>query len=63
MAFQEYIQAQRRNLDSALKFELFGATCPLMDRLYEVSVAEMPKDESRVFGLFLLICHSWQQRP
>ena len=57
MAFQEYISAQRKNLDSALKFELFGATCPLMDRLYEVSVAAVPKDKSPVFGQFLLICH------
>lgn len=57
LAFQEYINTQRKNLESALKFELFGATCPLMDRLYEVSVAAVPKDKSLVFGQFLLICH------
>ena len=57
MAFLEYISAQRRNLDSALKFELFGATCPLMDRLYGVSIAAVPSDKSPVFGQFLLICH------
>lgn len=57
MPFQDYIKAQRKNLESALKFELFGATCPLMDKLYEVSIAAVPKDKSPVFGQFLLICH------
>lgn len=57
MAFQEYLDAQRKNLESALKFELFGATCPLMDRLYEVSIAAVPKDKSPVYAQFLLICH------
>lgn len=57
MAFHEYIDAQRKNLESALKFELFGATCPRMDKLYELSIAGVPKDKSPVFGQFLLICH------
>ena len=57
MVFRHYIDAQRRNLESALKFELFGATCPRMDRLYQISIAGVPKDKSRVFGQFLLICH------
>jgi len=57
LAFKEYIEAQRTNLESALKFELFGAACPLMDKLYELSVAAVPKDKSPVFGQFLLVCH------
>lgn len=57
MAFNEYIEAQRRNLESALKFELFGDTCPLMDKLYEISIDSVPNDQSPVFGQFLLICH------
>lgn len=57
LALHEYIDAQRKNLEAALKFELFGATCPRMDRLYELSIAAVPKDKSPVFGQFLLICH------
>ena len=57
MTFEKYIEAQRKNLDSALKYELFAVTCPIMDRLYEVSVSAVPKDKSPVFGQFLLICH------
>jgi hypothetical protein len=57
LAFQDFITAQQRNLESALKFELFGATCPLMDKLYELSVATVPKDKSPFFGQFLLVCH------
>ena len=57
MAFHKYVEAQRKNLDSALKFELFATTCPLMDKLYEVSVAAVPNNKSPVFGQFLLICH------
>lgn len=57
MSFEKYIEAQRRNLDSALKFELFAVCCPMMDRLYEISVSAVPKDKSPVFGQFLLICH------
>lgn len=57
MAFRDYIDTQRKNLESALKFELFGATCPRMDRLYELSIAGVPKDKSPVFGQFLLVCH------
>lgn len=57
MPFQEYIDAQRKNLESALKFELFGVTCPLMDKLYEISIGAVPKNKSPVFAQFLLICH------
>ena len=38
MAFRHYIDARRENLESALKSELSGATCPRMDRLYELSI-------------------------
>ena len=57
MPFQDYIDAQQKNLESALKFELFGVTCPLMDKLYEISIAAAPRDKSPVFVQFLLICH------
>lgn len=57
VAFHKFIDAQRENLESALKFELFGATCPRMDRLYEISIAAVPEDKSPVFAQFLLICH------
>jgi hypothetical protein len=57
VAFQEYIDAQRKNLKSALKFELFGATCPEMDKLYEVSIGAVTKNKPPVFARFLLICH------
>lgn len=57
MPFHDYIEAQRKNLESALKFELFGATCPRMEKLYELSIAAVPKDKAPVFGQFLLICH------
>jgi hypothetical protein len=57
VALRKYIEAQRKNLESALKFELFGAACPLMDRLYDISVATVPADKSPVFAQFLLICH------
>ena len=57
MPFHEYIGAQRKNLEAALKFELFATTCPQMDSLYELSIAGCPQDKSPVFGQFLLICH------
>ena len=57
MDFRRYIDAQRKNLESALKFELFGATCTHMHRLYQLSITGVPKDKSQVFGQFLLICH------
>ena len=57
MVFHEFIEAQRKNLESALKFELFGATCPRMDKLYEISIAAVPADNSKVYAKFLLICH------
>lgn len=55
--FGGYIEEQRSNLDSALRFELFAATCPRMDRLYRLSVAALTKDMPHVFGQFLLVCH------
>ena len=59
----EYIKAQRSNLKSALEFELFGATCPRMDKLYRLSIEAalaLPKDKSPALEKSLqslLICH------
>ncbi|MEQ9145517.1 MAG: hypothetical protein RLO08_14285 [Parvibaculaceae bacterium] len=57
MTLKDYIAVQQKNLDAALKFELFGACCPLMDELYQLSIAAVPSDKSPVYGQFLLICH------
>lgn len=57
MTLKDYIAVQRKNLDAALKFELFGACCPLMDELYQLSIATVPDNKSPAYGQFLLICH------
>lgn len=54
---QAYIAAQRKNLESALNFELFATTIPQMSRLYEVSIAAIPPDYPPPFGQFVLVCH------
>jgi hypothetical protein len=55
--FGGYIEAQRSNLDSALRFELFAATLPRMHRLYLVSIDATPSNKPILFRQFLLVCH------
>ena len=61
LTFHSYIDGQRRNLDNALKFRLFGIACPKLHDLYALaigSLAEAPNSASPAFGQLLLICHS-----
>lgn len=57
MTYSDYLDHQRQNLQSALRFELFGATIPQMNDLYEFAIATIPSGVPPIFGQLLLVCH------
>ena len=57
MGLVDYFQAQKNNLQSALRFEPFAVLFPIIHELYMNSRRLLPQDKSPVFGQFLLICH------
>lgn len=57
MSIQDYIRAQRNNIESIGQLPHFAVLGDLLDRLYERAVALVPKQSPPPFGQLLLICH------
>src|SRR5690349_5535824 len=57
MSIQDYIAAQRANIQSISQLRHFSLLGDLIDRLYERGVTLVPKSSPPPFGQLLLICH------
>jgi hypothetical protein len=57
MSIQDYIRAQRDNIESIGQLPHFAVLGDLLDRLYERAVVLVPKQSPPPFGQLLLVCH------
>lgn len=57
MSIEDYIRAQRSNIESISKLPHFSVFGQLVDTLYNNAVSLVPKDSPPHFACLLLLCH------